>query len=341
MNVGDFDFDLPAAQIAQYPLPVRDHSRLLVVDRRTGAIAHRRFDAVPEYLEPADALVVNRTRVLRARLRGRSHPDGGQVELLLVRQEGDCWLALGKPGRRLQPGAAIEFGGGDLRAVVVDRAASGVVRVRFDGEPAAAALTRHGQVPLPPYIRRASEPLDDQRYQTVYAQEAGAVAAPTAGLHFTAELLARIAAQGTAVVRALLHVGPGTFAPVRCDDPREHVLDPEYCALDAAGAQAIRAARERGGKITAVGTTVVRTLETAAEATGQVEPWAGESAKFIYPPYRFAAVDALITNFHLPRSSLLLLVAAFAGRELVLHAYAEAVRAGYRFYSYGDAMLIL
>jgi S-adenosylmethionine:tRNA ribosyltransferase-isomerase len=341
MNLSDFDFELPAAQIAQYPAPVRDQSRLLVLDRRTGAIAHRRFAAVREYLAPTDVLVLNRTRVMKARLYGRREPGGGPVELLLVRHDGDSWLALGKPGRRLVEGAKLAFGDGRLRGTVAARTGSGMCRVRFDGDEVEAALAHQGRVPLPPYIRRQSEPIDEQRYQTVYAQEAGAVAAPTAGLHFTPELLAGIEAQGTAVVRVLLHVGPGTFAPVRCEDPRQHVLDPEYCAVDAAGAETIRAARARGGRVVAVGTTVVRTLETAAEASGQVQAWAGESAKFICPPYRFAAVDVLVTNFHLPRSSLLLLVAAFAGREPVLRAYAEAVQAGYRFYSYGDAMLIL
>ncbi len=340
MNLADYDFDLPLAQIAQYPAPVRDQSRLLVLDRARGTIAHRRFDAVLQYLRPADVLVVNRTRVMRARLLGRL-ADGGRVELLLVRPEGEAWLALGRPGRRLRPGARLELDGA-VAATVVARAGEGRLRVRFDGQvDVPGLLAAHGRVPLPPYIRRPPEALDEQRYQTVFAAEQGAVAAPTAGLHFTPELLERIQAQGTEVARILLHVGPGTFAPVRCADPRQHVLEPEHGVVGAAVARAIERARQRGGRVVAVGTTVVRALETAAAGSGRVEPWAGLTDRFIFPPYRFAAVDALITNFHLPRSSLLLLVAAFAGRERVLAAYGEAVRAGYRFYSYGDAMLIV
>jgi len=339
MNLQDYDYHLPSERIAQYPAPERDRSRLLVLNRTDGSIQHLRFRDIVEFLQPADVLVLNQTRVMPARLRGRKAGTGGQVELLLIRQEGGDWLAMGRPGRRLQPGTVLEFGGEKLR--VVDRVGEGRLRVRFEGEDAAELLEKVGEVPLPPYINRPPEEEDRVRYQTVFARDRGAVAAPTAGLHFTPVLLEAIAARGTAVVPVVLHVGPGTFEPVRTEDPRQHRLEPEYCEVSASSAAQVGRCRRQGGRIVAVGTTVVRALETAAAQTGEVEPLSGWTGKFIYPPYQFRAVDALVTNFHLPRSSLLLLVAAFAGRELVLETYRRAVEAGYRFYSYGDAMLIL
>lgn len=341
MKLSDLHFHLPAEQIAQHPARERDQSRLLVLHRDSGRIEHRRFAAITSYLRPEDALVLNRTRVMPARLLGRRQNGGGRVEVLLVRPSGSDWVALGRPGKRLRPGTQLEFGDGSLLARVVDRTERGRIVLRFNTPDVVAALDGYGRMPLPPYIRRGPEPGDRSRYQTVFAREMGAVAAPTAGLHFTEALLEGIAAGGTSIVRALLHVGPGTFEPVRCEDPREHDLEPEYCELDEDSAVRIRACRSCGGRIVAVGTTVVRTLETAAGSSGQVQAWRGWSSKFIYPPYEFAAVDALVTNFHLPGSSLLLLVAAFVGHQLLLDTYAEAIRAGYRFYSYGDAMLIL
>ena len=341
MELRDYDFHLPAEQIAQYPASERDQARLLVLNRADGSVQHLRFRDIEGWLQPLDALVVNRTRVFPARLRGRRTETGGQVELLLIRRQGEDWLAMGRPGRKLQPGIELEFGEGELRACITDKISDGRVVVHFEGNDVAARLEALGQVPLPPYIQRSPEEQDRARYQTVYARESGAIAAPTAGLHFTASLLQAIERKGTGVVPVLLHVGPGTFEPVRCADPRQHQLEPEYCQVDEQSALRLSDCRRQGGRIVAVGTTVVRTLETAAQVTGHVQAWSGWSEKFIYPPYSFRAVDALVTNFHLPRSSLLLLVAAFVGRELLLETYNQAVAAGYRFYSYGDAMLIL
>ena len=341
MKLQDYDFHLPPEQIAQHPAAERDQARLLVLNRSDGSIRHQHFCDIVEFLRPTDALVVNQTRVMPARLRGRRVETGGQVELLLIRRQEENWLAMGRPGRRLRSGTVLEFGEGKLRGQVVDKVGEGRVLVRFDGEEIEKRIEEVGEVPLPPYIRRRPGEADRERYQTVFARHSGAIAAPTAGLHFTPLLLKRIKAQGTAVVPVVLHVGPGTFEPVRCEDPRQHCLEAEFCEVDEEGAARIRARCGEGGRIVAVGTTVVRTLETAAERSGEVEAIRDWSGKFIYPPYSFRAVDALVTNFHLPRSSLLLLVAALVGRKLLLETYKAAVDAGYRFYSYGDAMLIL
>ena len=341
MRIEDFHFELPPELIAQHPASHRDSSRLLVLNRADATIQHRSFAELPSFLGPHDALTLNQTRVVPARLKGRSAGRDTAVELLLVRQEGERWLALGKPARRLGLGSRVEFGGGQLRAEVVELAGPGRVWVCFDPPQVRELLPSLGEIPLPPYIRRPLEAEDQERYQTVFARVDGAIAAPTAGLHFTPQLLNRIAAQGTAVVPVLLHVGPGTFAPVRSPDLRQHRIEPEYYHIAEESAAQLCRRREAGGRIVAVGTTVVRTLETACEASGQPVAGEGWTAKYIYPPYTFRGVDALVTNFHLPESTLLLLVAAFAGRELMLEAYRQAVAAGYRFYSYGDAMLIL
>ncbi|MBM3280046.1 MAG: tRNA preQ1(34) S-adenosylmethionine ribosyltransferase-isomerase QueA [Candidatus Handelsmanbacteria bacterium] len=340
MRIADFHFELPPDLIAQHPAPRRDGSRLLVLNRADASIQHLSFCDLPPLLDPRDVLVLNQTRVIPARLQGRSPGLSGVVELLVIRQEGERWLALGKPAKRLGRGCRVEFGEGQLRAEVLDAAGPGRVWVRFEPPQVWQLLPALGQIPLPPYIRRQPGEEDRERYQTVFARVEGAVAAPTAGLHFTPQLLERITAQGTALAPVLLHVGPGTFAPVRVEDPALHKLEAEYYQIGEESAALLRQRRQAGGRIVAVGTTVVRTLETVCEATG--EPAAGEgwTAKYIYPPYTFRGVDALLTNFHLPGSTLLLLVAAFAGRELMLAAYRQAVAAGYRFYSYGDAMLI-
>ena len=341
MKLADYDFDLPEELIAQYPVPERDQSRLLVIDRSDGSLAHRHFRDILDYLSPPDVLVLNRTQVMPARLVGRKADTGGRVELLLIRPlAAGAWLALGRPGRGLKPGIELEFGDGALRANIDERVAGGRFKVRFDAADIMAQLEQVGEIPLPPYIQRSLGAEDRARYQTVYAEQPGAVAAPTAGLHFTPELLAALEAKGVAVAKVLLHVGPGTFAPVRAADPREHRLEAEYCEIDEGVAAELAQRRAAGGRIVAVGTTVVRTLESAVAAAGELRPFAGFVETFIYPPYAFGAVDALVTNFHLPRSSLLMLVAAFVGRERLFAAYREAVARQYRFYSYGDAMII-
>ena len=335
--MSDFDYDLPEGLIASSPAPVRDESRLMVLHRSEGRIEHRGFLDVVDYLRPGDALVVNETKVFPARLLGRG-PGGGKVELLLLRQrEGEVWEALGRPGRRLRKGAQVSFGDGALTAEVIEVLPDGRRRVLLRGGDVEDAIHRIGRVPLPPYLKREEAPEDRDRYQTVYARTPGAVAAPTAGLHFTEDLLGRIRRLGVDVIPVLLHVGAGTFRPVTAEDPTRHRMEAEYYEIHADAAARIASARQRGGRVIAVGTTTVRALETSA-GTGAGSGW---TEIFIYPPYAFRAVDALITNFHLPRSTLLMLVSAFAGRALILRAYREAVEQGYRFYSYGDAMFIL
>jgi S-adenosylmethionine:tRNA ribosyltransferase-isomerase len=343
----DFDFHLPDDRIAQEPAP-RGESRLLVLDAPPGlAERHRRVADLPQLLLPGDLLVVNDTRVLPARLYGRrlvsgeggATEEGGRVELLLVEKVDDGtneWEALARPGKKAKPGTCLRFDD-NLEAEVTARLADGRHRVRFS-EPVEPHLERLGHVPLPPYIKRADRPEDRERYQTVFATRPGAVAAPTAGLHFTPEILDRLAARGVETARVTLHVGIGTFKPVTADLVHEHVMDEERYEVPEATAAAIAEARRRGGRVVAVGTTTVRTLESAADEDGTVHPGAGRTGLFIVPGYRFRVVDALLTNFHLPRSTLLMMVSAFAGRERVLAAYEEAVAEGYRFYSYGDAM---
>jgi S-adenosylmethionine:tRNA ribosyltransferase-isomerase len=342
VDISDFDYELPAGRIAQEPLAERDASRLMLL-RRAGALEHRAFRELPQLLSPGDLLVLNRSRVVPARLLGRRAGGGAAEALLLTRHAPDEWDALVRPGDRLKPGSRITVSEQLVLHVTSGPLADdGRRRLRLEtvGLDPDQAIARLGHVPLPPYIRRPDDEADRERYQTVYAREPGSVAAPTAGLHFSDELLGRLAARGIGRAELVLHVGPGTFRPVTAARVEEHRIEPEPFSIPAETAEAIGRTRAAGGRVVAVGTTTVRALETAADSAGGVTPGAGESGLVILPGRRFRVVDALVTNFHLPRSSLLLLVAAFAGRERVLGAYAEAVRAGYRFYSYGDAMLL-
>ena len=339
MKLSDFNYHLPPELIAKRPVEPRDSSRLMILHRTTGLIEHRLFRDISDYLRPDDLLVVNNTKVLPARLLGRKAGTGGQAEILLLRKvEGDTWSCLVRPGRRLRPGAEIEIGGGRLVARIVAYQDQGrrLVTFRHDGD-FLKVLEQVGHVPLPPYILRPDVEADRSRYQTVYAKEAGAVAAPTAGLHFTPELMARIKSSGVAVLEVLLHVGWGTFKSVEVEDIRQHKMDAEYYRIDPQVADLLRPAKARGHRIVVVGTTTTRALEAYA-LSGKTEDW---TEIFIYPPYRFKLIDALVTNFHLPKSTLLMLVSALAGMDLIKRAYAEAVRERYRFYSYGDAMLII
>ena len=338
MRTDEFDYHLPPELIAQRPADHRDRSRLLVVDRGSGDLAHRHFADLPEYLRAGDTLVVNDSRVLPARLKGTRLASGGAVELLLLQELGpDRWLALSRPAKRLRPGDRLAFG--SLAAMVEEEREEGMRVVRFEAgaRPLRSWLEEVGELPLPPYIHE--RPADPERYQTVYAREAGSVAAPTAGLHFTPELLSLLGERGVQVAAVTLHVGLGTFRPVHAEEIAGHTMHAEYGVLPAETAAALVATRERGGRVVAVGTTAVRVLESAA-LVGQDTAWSGWTDIFIYPGFRFRAVDALITNFHLPRSTLLMLVSAFAGKELIDRAYAVAVAERYRFFSFGDAMLI-
>ncbi|HVS03389.1 MAG TPA: tRNA preQ1(34) S-adenosylmethionine ribosyltransferase-isomerase QueA [Thermoanaerobaculia bacterium] len=337
MLVADFDYQLPDELIAQHPAP-RGASRLLVL-RGDGGVEHRQFAELPPLLAAGDLLVVNDTRVLPARLFGRRLPGGGAMELLLAEKGGPReWQALLKPGRRAWPGTRIDLAPG-LWCEVVAKHRDGRHRLRFS-EPIEPWLERLGHVPLPPYIKRPDGPADRERYQTVFARQPGAIAAPTAGLHFSQASLEELDERGVRRAAVTLHVGLGTFKPVTAELVHEHRMDAEVYRVPAATAAAIAATRASGGRVVAVGTTVVRALESAAAADGTVVAGEGRSELFVYPGHRFRVVDALLTNFHLPRSTLLMLVCALAGRERVLAAYRQAVAAGYRFYSYGDAMLV-
>ena len=339
MRTADFDYTLPPDLIAQHPIEPRDHARLLVVRRADGSLEHRRFFDLPDLLRPGDLLIANDSRVIPARLHTRKST-GGAVELLLLRRnEAGWWLALARPSRRLRAGMvlSVEGGGRTYEIELGARRDDGLFEVRLEDEALIAAC---GEAPLPPYIH---EPLGDpERYQTVYAREEGSAAAPTAGLHFTPDLMERLAARGMELAYVTLHVGLDTFRPVEADDPREHRIHTEYAVLPPETARAIARARERGGRVVAVGTTSVRTLESAARGRdGAIEAYRGDTGLMILPGHEFHAVDAMITNFHLPRSTLLMLVSAFAGKDLIDAAYAEAVRQRYRFYSFGDATLLL
>lgn len=342
MKLNTLDYELPESLIAQEPVARRDDARLLVVDRANGALHDSRVTELERWLRDGDALALNETRVRPARLRLR-RPSGGAVECLFVRPEpGGGWRALARPAKSVRPGQRLASDAGDLVVEVVSAGEEGVRVVRVVEGDLDAAMRAHGEIPLPPYIHRAPTAADAERYQTVFARVDGAVAAPTAGLHFTDALLARLAASGMSHARLLLHVGPGTFRPIAGDDPETHVMDEEWFEVGEAAAAELRAARARGGRIVAVGTTAVRALESACDAhEGALAAASGWTRKYILPPYRFRAVDALLTNFHLPRTTLLLLVAAFASEQLLRAAYAHAVRERYRFYSYGDAMLVV
>jgi S-adenosylmethionine:tRNA ribosyltransferase-isomerase len=354
-HVGAYGYPLPPELVAQEPLARRDASRLLVLERASGTIAHRTFADLPDLLRAGDLLVTNRSRVFPARLLGRRE-GGGTAEILLVRRRGpDSWDAMVRPGRRLRPGAVVDVAPG-FRVRVEQPTGPGsalsdagrhptalrLVRLLLDSplEPG-AALEQHGHVPLPPYIHRADVPSDRERYQTVYARETGSVAAPTAGLHFTPDLLGRLTERGIERAEVVLHVGPGTFRPVEVEDVREHHVDPERLTIPRETADAVARALGDGRRVVAVGTTTTRAIESAVDDRGRIRPGESDTDLVIVPGFRFRVTGALVTNFHLPRSSLLLLVSAFAGRERVLAAYAEAVRLRYRFYSYGDAMLVL
>ena len=341
LRTADFDYDLPPEFIAQEPVEPRDHARLMALDRVTQGITHARFYELGRFLRPGDLLVANQTRVIPARLWGRKVPTGGKVELLLLRAEApDTWQAMVR-GRGLRPGRRIALAAG-LEAEIVADLGGPLRRVRFNRPVDPDALAQVGQVPLPPYIHKPVA--DPERYQTVYAREPGSAAAPTAGLHFTPRLLEELRQQGIGWATVALHVGLDTFAPVKEDDPRQHRMHTEWCRVPPETAARIQETKARGGRVVAVGTTAVRTLETAARhaPAGQViGPWEGDTDLFILPGFRFRVVDALITNFHLPRSTLLMLVSAFAGREFILRAYEEAKAQGYRFFSFGDAMLIV
>lgn len=341
MKTSDFDYVLPEELIAQTPIEPRDHSRLMVVHRGTGAIEHKHFYDLPQYLRPGDALVINETKVIPARLLGVKEDTGVPVEVLLLRRENATdWEALVRPGRRLKPGATCVFGDGLLRCTVLENVAeTGGRLIRFQYEGVfEELLDRLGEMPLPPYIH---EKLQDQsRYQTVYAKAEGSAAAPTAGLHFTPALLEQVRAMGVTVVPVLLHVGLGTFRPVKEEDVDKHVMHSEYYQVTREAADTLNRIRQAGGRLICVGTTSVRTIETVADDGGIIHPGAGETAIFIKPGVKIKAVDALITNFHLPQSTLLMLVSTFLGREQALAAYELAVKEKYRFFSFGDAMFI-
>ena len=339
MKKSDFDFYLPEELIAQTPLEKRDSSRLLVLDKVTGALEHRHFYELPEFLNEGDCLVLNNSRVLPARLIG-ARETGGAVELVLLRDLGEGrWECLSRPGRKTKPGTKLVFGGGELTVEVESVAEGGNRIVRFDYEGIfLEVLERLGKMPLPPYIKE--ELNDPERYQTVYSRELGSAAAPTAGLHFTQELLDKIAAKGVKVCYVTLHVGLGTFRPVKEDEIEQHEMHSEFCIVPEDTARIISETKQCGGRVVAVGTTSCRTLESFAKDNGTIEPSSGWTDIFIYPGYKFKCIDALVTNFHLPESTLIMLVSALAGREHVLNAYKVAVEERYRFFSFGDAMFI-
>jgi S-adenosylmethionine:tRNA ribosyltransferase-isomerase len=337
----DYDFVLPSDRIAQAPAARRDESRLMVVDRTSGTIEHRQFRDLASMVPAGDVLVLNTTRVLRARLLG-TRDSGARAEVLLLKSLGDSrYEAMVSPGGKLKPGRVVRVGAQlDIQIEQVTERRTRIVRLRSD-LPLDEAIERYGHVPLPPYIARPDAAADVERYQTVYARERGSVAAPTAGLHFTDDLLRRLAERGVRRADVVLHVGAGTFKPVEVDDPSQHVMHEEWYSVPPATAGLVTETKRRGGNVWAVGTTSVRTIESAALDDGTLLSSSGETRIFIRPSYRFRIVDRLITNFHLPRSTLIMLVAAFAGYELTMRAYREAVEAGYRFYSYGDAMAVL
>lgn len=344
MRLSDFDYELPEELIAQYPLEKRDHSRLMVVHRKDGKIEHRRFYNIVEYLRPGDLLVINETKVFPARLFAVKDRTDAKVEVFLLRElENNLWEVLVKPARKVRIGNKLTIAEG-VQCDVIDNTVSGGRVVRFANisrEELYKLIDEVGQSPLPPYIKRDPTPEDKERYQTVYAKRRGAVAAPTAGLHFTEELLEKIKQKGVKVASIVLHIGLGTFRPVTVEDLSRHRMDSEYFEVSPETALAINEAKEKGKRIIAVGTSVVRCLETVSVSGFQISPKRGWTDKFIYPPYQFKITDAIVTNFHQPKSTLLMMVSAFAGHELIMKAYQEAIKNKYRFFSFGDAMLIL
>ena len=339
MRKSDFYFDLPEELIAQTPLERRDSSRLLHLDKTTGELEHRHFYELLDYLREGDCMVFNDSRVLPARLIG-ARPTGGSVELVLLRDLGEGrWECLSRPGRKTKPGTELLFGNGELKATVESVAEGGNRIVRFDYEGIfLEVLERLGKMPLPPYIKEELQ--DNERYQTVYSREIGSAAAPTAGLHFTKELMEKIAAKGVKLCYVTLHVGLGTFRPVKAEEIEDHEMHSEFCIIPEETARIVSETKKKGGRVIAVGTTSCRTLESFAREDGSLPATSGWTNIFIYPGYTFKCVDALVTNFHLPESTLIMLVSALAGREHVLHAYEEAVKERYRFFSFGDAMFI-
>lgn len=340
LKKSDFYFELPQELIAQDPLEERSASRLLVLNRQTGAVEHHHFKEITNYLRPGDCLVLNNTKVIPARLMGVKEDTGAAIEVLLLkRRENDVWETLVKPGKKARPGAKLIFGDGSLRAEVLEVVEEGNRLIRFNYEGIfEEVLDRLGEMPLPPYITHKLQ--DKNRYQTVYAKYDGSAAAPTAGLHFTEELLAYIEEMGVHIAYVTLHVGLGTFRPVKADNILEHHMHSEHYEVTQETADLINRTKESGGRVICVGTTSCRTVESAADENGRVQPGCGDTEIFIYPGYRFKVLDCLITNFHLPESTLVMLVSALAGREHVLAAYREAVEERYRFFSFGDAMLI-
>lgn len=345
MHISEFDYELPEELIAQHPLEQRDSSRMLILNRETQSWTDGRFAQFPDLIRAGDVIVVNNTRVFPARLIGQRDPSGGRVEVLLVREIEVCvWEALVRPAHRLKTGERIRFGVSSLRAEVIGSTGTGMRQLRFDGnQPIELLLSEVGETPLPPYIRRpeGATSEDSERYQTVFAQEKGAVAAPTAGLHFTPQVVERLRLRGAIVVEITLHVGYGTFEPVRVDDIEQHRVGAEFFEIRDEAARAINENRAYGGRVVAVGTTTTRALESAVNAQGIVEPGQRQTSLTITPGYEFRIVNSLLTNFHLPRSSLLLLVSAFAGKEFALAAYRHAVAQRFRFYSYGDCMFVI
>ncbi|EOU1761954.1 tRNA preQ1(34) S-adenosylmethionine ribosyltransferase-isomerase QueA [Clostridium perfringens] len=340
MKVSDFYFELPEELIAQYPLEKRDSSRLMVLDKKTGEIEHRKFHDILEYLNEGDTLVLNNTRVLPARLIGEKEETGGKIEFLLLKRiEGDKWECLAKPGRKAKVGTVFTFGEGKLKAIVREIGEEGnrIIEFKYDGI-FEQVLDELGQMPLPPYIHEKLE--DKERYQTVYSKEKGSAAAPTAGLHFTEDLLKEIKDKGVNIAYLTLHVGLGTFRPVKVDDVNNHVMHSEYYHLDKENAELINKTKESGKRVIAVGTTSSRTLETIGDENGRVREQSGWTDIFIYPGYKFKIVDNLITNFHLPESTLIMLVSALAGQDNIMNAYNTAVKEKYRFFSFGDSMFI-
>jgi S-adenosylmethionine:tRNA ribosyltransferase-isomerase len=348
MHLSDFDYELPEELIAQQPLEQRDASRMLILNRETQTRQDSKFELLPEYVRPGDVVVVNNTRVFPARLIGQRDPSGGRVEILLVREVESAaaysiWEALVRPAHRLKEGARLRFGDTPLRAEVLESSEKGLRRLKFAGDQLETLMNERGQTPLPPYIRRpsGSSVEDTERYQTVYARERGAIAAPTAGLHFTPEVFDALRARGARVVEVTLHVGYGTFEPVRVDEIEQHRVAAEFFRIEEDAASVINESRAQGGRVIAIGTTTTRALESAVNANGTIEAGASETPLTITPGYKFRVTDALLTNFHLPRSSLLLLVCAFAGRDFTLEAYRHAVAVRFRFYSYGDCMFVI